>query len=83
MSPQIIETLLQSNTDDIINNRQLLKAIADSLHRFQREIDPRHFIENGLSQIYDDTTTSNNGEEKSEEKPPKKPRSDDPALPSE
>jgi hypothetical protein len=83
MSPQIIETLLQSNTDDIINNRQLLKAIADSLHQFQREIDPRHFIENGLSQIYDDTTTSNNGEEKSEEKPPKKPRSDDPALPSE
>jgi hypothetical protein len=83
MSPQIIETLLQSNTDNIINNRQLLKAIADSLHRFQREIDPHCFIENRLPQIYDDTTTSKNGEEKLEEKPPKKPRSDDPTLPSE
>jgi hypothetical protein len=68
--------------DDIINNRQLLKAIADSLHRFHQEIDPHRFIENGLPQVNDDTTTSNNGEEKLEEKPPKKSRSDDPILPS-
>jgi hypothetical protein len=83
MSPQIIETLLQSNTDDIINNRQLLKAIADSLHQFYWEIDPHCFIKNILSQINNDTTTSNNQEEKLEEKPPKKPRNDDPTLPSE
>jgi hypothetical protein len=79
ISAQTIETLLRSNTDDIINNRQLLKAIADSLHRFNQEIDPRRFIENGLPQVNDDTTTPNNdnGEEKSDEKPPKKPRKDD------
>jgi hypothetical protein len=49
-----------------------LKAIADSLCQFHREIDLRHFIKNGLSQINNDTTTSNNGEEKLEEKLPKK-----------
>jgi hypothetical protein len=62
-----------------------LKAIADSLHRFKQEIDPRRFIENGLPQVNDDTTTPNNDnrEEKSDEKPPKKPRKDDQTLPPE
>jgi hypothetical protein len=72
---------LRSNPDDIINNRQLLKVIADSLHRFHQEIDPHRFIENGLPQVNDDTTTPNNGEEKLDKKPPKKPRKDDQTLP--